>query len=222
MTRSRLSAIACLLGLATASPSFAADMPGGYREPYVSPIFSWSGFYVGLNAAYGWGTSDWTGSVISGSSSPAGGLFGATLGLNGQSGNFVFGLEGDVDGNWMRDSNSTGFCSAMGCGIQTSWFATVRGRIGYAFDRALVYATVGGAFGDLQMSAAGLTVTSDRSGWTAGLGLEYAFLGPWSGKIEYLYSDLGTATCGTAVCGADTTVSFKTNMIRLGINYRFW
>jgi len=223
MNRFNLSMAACALAFVAASPASAADMPGGYRPAYVAPAAGWSGFYAGLNGAYGWGQSDWSGGAT-GSNSPAGGLFGATLGFNVQSGAFVFGAEGDIDGNWMRDSNSTGsgFCSSPGCGIQTSWYATTRGRIGYAFDRALFYGTAGAAFGDLQMMANGGSVTADRVGWTAGVGLEYAFLGPWSAKIEYLYADLGSATCGAAVCGTNTAVNFTTNIIRLGVNYRFW
>ncbi|HKA78235.1 MAG TPA: outer membrane protein [Pseudolabrys sp.] len=225
MNRFIINVAACVLAFAMAMPSFAADMPGQYREPaYVSPPFSWSGFYVGLNAGYGWGTSNWTSSVTAGSTSPAGAMFGGTFGFNAQSGAFVFGVEGDASGNWMRDSNSigSGICTAPGCGIQTSWFATARGRVGYAFDRALFYATAGGAFGDVQMQVAGLTATADRAGWTAGVGLEYELLGPWSAKVEYLYANLGTASCGAATCGIDTSVNFKTSIIRLGVNYRFW
>lgn len=225
MNRFNLSMAACAMAFVIATPTFAADMPGGYREPaYAAPAAGWGGVYVGLNGAYGWGQSDWSGGVTTGTNSPAGGLFGATLGFNAQSGAFVFGAEGDIAGNWMRDSNSTGtgFCSAPGCAIQTSWFATTRGRVGYAFDRALAYFTAGAAFGDVQMIAPGGSVTADRAGWTAGVGLEYAFLGPWSAKFEYLYADLGSASCGAAVCGTDTTVTFKTNIIRLGVNYRFW
>jgi outer membrane immunogenic protein len=225
MNRFILNVGACALAFVMASPSFAADMPGGrYQEPAYAPAFSWYGFYVGLNAGYGWGTADWSSSVTAGSTSPAGGLFGGTIGFNAQTGAFVFGLEGDVAGNWMRDSNSTGtgICSAPGCGIQTSWFATARGRVGYAFDRALLYVTAGGAFGDLQMQTGGLTATADRAGWTVGLGVEYAILGPWSAKLEYLYADLGSASCGAATCGMDTTVNFTTNMVRFGVNYRFW
>jgi outer membrane immunogenic protein len=54
------------------------------------------------------------------------------------------------------------------------------------------------------------------------VGLEYELLGPWSAKVEYLYADLGTASCGAATCGIDTSVSFKTSIIRFGVNYRFW
>jgi outer membrane immunogenic protein len=221
MNHFKLSMAACAL---VAAPAFAADMPGGYRQGgYAAPPVPWGGFYVGLNGAYGWGQSDWSGGAT-GSNSPSGALFGATLGFNAQTGAFVFGAEGDIDGNWMRDSNSTGtgFCSSPGCGVQTSWFGTARGRVGYAFDRALFYVTAGAAFGDVQMMANGGSGTADRTGWTAGLGMEYAFLGPWSAKIEYLYADLGSASCGAALCGTDTTVTFKTNLIRLGVNYRFW
>lgn len=225
MNRFVLNVGACALAFAVSSRSLAADMPGHYQEPAdVAPAFSWGGVYAGINTGYGWGQSDWSSSVTTGSNSPAGGLFGGTIGFNAQTGAFVFGLEGDVDANWMRDSNSTGtgICSVPGCAIQTSWFATARGRVGYAFDRALLYLTAGGAFGDIQMSTNNLTANADRAGWTVGGGIEYAILGPWSAKVEYLYADLGSVGCGAATCGIDTTVGFKTNIVRLGVNYRFW
>ncbi|HUL90512.1 MAG TPA: outer membrane protein [Pseudolabrys sp.] len=218
----------CALLFAAVSSSFAADMPGGgrYQDPaYFGPAaFNWSGFYLGLNGGYGWGSSDWSGSVATGSTSPGGGLFGGTVGFNLQSGAFVYGVEGDVAGSWIRSSTSTGtgFCSFPGCQIQTSWFATARGRIGYAFDRVLLYVTAGGAFGDVQMSTGGLSATSTNAGWTAGLGLEYAFLGPWSAKAEYLYADLGSGSCGLAICGGSTTASYTVNIFRVGVNYKFW
>jgi outer membrane immunogenic protein len=219
-----LAAGACALAFATSSPLHAADMP---RERYSEPApsyFSWSGFYLGLYGGYGWGQSDWNSSLVTASLSPAGGLFGGTVGFNMQNWGLVFGLEGDLAGNWMRDANSsgTGICALPGCAIQTSWFGTARGRVGYAFDRALFYVTAGGAFGDVQMQTGGATAAADRVGWTAGVGLEYGILGPWSAKIEYLYADLGTATCGAATCGINTTASFKTSIVRLGVNYRFW
>jgi outer membrane immunogenic protein len=222
MIRFILTVCACALAFAMASPSLAADMPGRYGEPAYGPTaFSWYGFYLGLNGGYGWGTSNWSGSVLSGSVSPSGPMFGGTLGFNMQAGAFVFGVEGDIDGNWMSSSNNgTGLC--VNCAIQTSWFATARGRVGYAFDRALFYVTGGGAFGDVQMQSIGGTASVSRAGWTVGTGLEYAILGPWSAKIEYLYADLGTASCGTGVCGVATTVDFKTSIIRFGVSYRFW
>ena len=229
MIRQILGSGVLLAGL-VALPAFAADMPEGYPVPPPPsaaeriPLINWNGFYLGANAGYGWGQSDWGSTVTTGSTSPGGGLFGGTIGFNAQGDAFVFGVEGDIDGSWIRDSNSTGtgICGGIGCGIQTSWFATARGRLGYAAGRALFYVTAGGAFGDIQMSTNGLTATADRAGWTVGGGIEYAILGPWSAKLEYLYADLGTATCGAATCGVNTSVNFKDSIVRVGVNYRFW
>jgi len=63
--------------------------------------------------------------------------------------------------------------------------------------------------------------TDTAMGWTVGAGLEYAFLGDWSAKLEYLYADLGDTTCEAAVCGVDSTVNPKLNIVRAGLNYRF-
>lgn len=91
MKRFILAAGACALAFASILPSFAADMPRGrYAEPAPS-YFSWSGFYVGLNGGYGWGTSDWSSGVTAGSTDPAGGPFGGTVGFNVQDWGLVFG-----------------------------------------------------------------------------------------------------------------------------------
>ena len=58
-------------------------------------------------------------------------------------------------------------------------------------------------------------------GWTVGGGLEYAFLGNWTAKIEYLYVDLGKFDCGVACGATPDNVTFKENVIRAGLNYRF-
>ena len=96
---------------------------------------------------------------------------------------------------------------------------------GYAFDRFLPYLTAGGAFGDIKAAATGLGVATSASaskfGWTFGGGLEYAFLSNWTAKVEYLYVDLGKFDCGIS-CGAiPDNVSFKSNIVRFGLNYKF-
>jgi len=60
------------------------------------------------------------------------------------------------------------------------------------------------------------------AGWAVGGGVEYAFLGNWTAKVEYLYVDLGKFDCGTA-CSPVTpdNVSFQTNVVRAGLNYKF-
>ncbi len=116
--------------------------------------------------------SDWSSGVTTGSTSPAGGLFGATLGFNGQSGAFVFGAEGDIAGNWMRDSNSigTGFvvrpvAESRPAGLGPRVAASAMLSIAHCFTSPQVR-----AFGDVQMMTNGGTATADRAGWTAGAG----------------------------------------------------
>jgi len=223
MKRLIATAFAGLLAAMTASPSFAADLPR--KAPiYVAPGFSWSGFYVGINGGYGWGKSNWslTGTTATtGDFDVNGGLVGGTVGYNLQTGNWVWGLEGDFDASWIKGAD-TATCGGSGCETKNSWFATARGRIGYAWDRWLPYLTGGAAFGDVKMTTPlGGGETETRIGWTVGGGVEYAFLGAWSAKLEYLYADLGTASCSAANCVADFDVKFKTNIVRAGLNYRF-
>jgi outer membrane immunogenic protein len=224
MNRLLLTACAGLLAAAVATPSFAADLSRpSYKAPiYVAP-FSWSGFYIGLNGGYGWGNSNWSSVLTSGSPQPKGAMGGGTLGYNLQTGSFVWGLEGDFDLSWIKGSSlGTGVCAGVGCETKNSWLATGRGRIGYAWDRWLPFLTAGAAFGNIKMTPnTGLSESKNKLGWTAGAGVEYAFMGEWSAKIEYLYVDLGKATCGAASCGIDTDVSYKTNLVRAGVNYRF-
>jgi outer membrane immunogenic protein len=209
--------------LAASYSAQAADIP---RPVYkgVRPVvayYNWTGFYVGINGGYGWGSSDWT--VPATSNSPKGPLVGGTVGFNYQIGSFVWGLEGDFDWADIKDSSA---CGAFVCETKNSWLATARGRVGYAFDRWLPYFTGGAAFGKIETNntnpAAG-GASDTRTGWTLGGGVEYAFLGNWSAKIEYLYVDLGSFDCNTSCSGtaALSSVDFKTNIVRAGLNYKF-
>ena len=100
---------------------------------------------------------------------------------------------------------------------------TARGRIGYAFDRFLPYITGGGAFGDVKGSLLGAgDFKQTKAGWTAGAGVEYAFIDNWSAKIEYLYVDLGKTTCdATCSSGNPMTATFTSKVVRGGLNYKF-
>jgi outer membrane immunogenic protein len=225
MKRFTLMACAGLMAAAMATPSFAADLPRpAYKAPVFVAPFSWSGFYVGINGGYGWGTSDWSSAVASDTIKPKGGLVGGTLGYNMQTGNWVWGIETDIDYSTIDGTNiGTGICGgAVGCETQNHWLGTARGRVGYAFDRWLPFITGGAAYGDVKMTPnSGISETENRLGWTLGGGVEWAFMGAWSAKLEYLYVDLGNATCSTATCGTETDVGFTANVVRLGVNYRF-
>lgn len=216
-----------LFAILIASPSRAADLPRPmYRkapvyQPYAPPPFTWQGFYIGVNGGYGWGDSTLTGVGGTSTIHPNGALLGPTVGYNFQLGSFVAGLEGDIDYSWMRDTNGP-VAPCAGCEVRNHYLATIRGRLGYAWDRWLPYVTGGAAFGDIETSTpAGGSQFTDKVGWALGGGIEYAFASPWSAKIEYLYTDLGTATCDAAHCGTSTDASFRTNTVRVGINYHY-
>ncbi len=223
MKRLILAACAGLLAFMTVGQVFsvasAADLPRpAYKAPlYVAP-FSWSGFYVGLNAGYGWGKSNWSNALGTTADFDVKGFVGGgTLGYNLQTGVWVFGLEGDFDYSAIKGS------APLCCETRNTWLGTGRVRIGYAWDRWLPFLTGGAAFGNLKMSplVGGASESKTKVGWTAGAGVEYAFLGAWSAKLEYLYANLGKSTCSAATCGLPTEVTFKTSIIRLGLNYRF-
>ncbi len=199
----------------------AADLPPAPRPYYKAPAFmppayTWTGFYIGVNGGGGLGRSTWD---TTGGFNIDGGIVGGTVGYNYQFGQAVLGIEGDIDWSGIKGTTTTG-CPA-GCTTSNSWLSTVRGRLGYAADRFMPYVTGGAAFGNINAATAGLTTSSTNAGWTVGAGIEFAIAGNWSAKAEYLYVDLGKFNCGLN-CGALTdNVSFTTNLIRGGINYRF-
>ena len=218
-----LLAGASLLAMGVVSAS-AADLPA--RMPakapaYVAPMaYSWTGFYLGLNGGYGFGRAEFNGGAP-GSFNAGGGLFGATVGYNWQTGPLVFGLEGDIDWSGMRGSATCGGITS--CDVRNDYLATIRGRLGYAFDRFLPYITAGLAAGDINATRPGFPGgSSSNAGWTVGAGLEFGIASNVSIKAEYLYVDLGDFNCGFN-CGlaANGNVSYDANVFRGGLNIRF-
>jgi outer membrane immunogenic protein len=224
-TLSRLIAGAALLLMLPAGAQ-AADMPSApyYKGPpiYEAPYYDWTGFYVGLNAGYGFGTSKWTNAVgvTTGDFDIDGGVAGGTVGFNIQAGSgVVWGVEGDI--GWSGIKGGSTVACAGGCTTKNSWLGTARFRLGYAFDRWLPYLTGGGAYGNIKATSILGSTSSSEFGWTAGAGMEFAVAGGWTAKLEYLYVDLGDGACSGACALAPITVKFQTSLIRGGINYRF-
>jgi outer membrane immunogenic protein len=203
----------------------AADLPRSYKAPaYSAPSYaSWSGFYLGINGGYGFGKASVANNVgTTGDFNVKGPVAGLTAGYNFQTGSWVWGLEGDIDYSNIKGTSST-FC-VPDCSVTNTWLGTARARLGYAgWTNWMPYITGGAAFGGVKFEQATTTDTRTKLGWTAGVGLEYAILSNWSVKGEYLYADLGSAVCPAGTCnpGADVTSKFKTNLVRLGVNYRF-
>jgi len=212
--------------LALAGSAAAADLPPRYpvapRAPIYSPVYNWTGFYLGINGGYGWGRSSWDGVD---KFDISGGLLGLTAGYNYQYNQVVFGIEADVDWSGVKGSTVTGICLFNSCATRNDWLSTIRGRVGVAFDRFMPYITAGAALGDIKASNAPFGLpggTGTNLGYTLGAGFEVALVANVTAKAEYLFVDLGNFNCGLN-CGlaANGNVSFYANIVRGGINYRF-
>jgi outer membrane immunogenic protein len=180
-------------GLTLASAAaFAADLPAREAPPApiiaAAPIFTWTGFYAGVNAGWGWRSDDRQ-SVILGGAAPGtlnfdnnndGGFTGGgQIGYNYQIGSFVIGLETDIQWADTDQNVDVAFVPAGAPGTfvpgtfdnnLSDWFGTVRARAGVAFDRVLIYAT------------GGLAYTDNTTGWVAGGGVEWALPVNWFGS----------------------------------------
>ena len=208
-----LLASVALFGFAGAAS--AADLPVRAAPPApiiaAVPVFTWTGFYVGVNAGYGWNANDsiTVGGLTFDLDDEGGFVGGAQAGYNYQIGSFVVGLEGDIQyadfgGDDRFDFDGDGI---LDDDFNTSdWFGTVRARAGVAFDRALIYATGGFAFAD------------GATGWTVGGGLEYAFTNNLSAKIEGLYVNLDQ---DDNFPGLDLDNDAEFGVVRAGLNFRF-
>jgi outer membrane immunogenic protein len=239
-------ATSALLGVSAVS---AADLPARTytKAPVaVAPVYSWTGCYIGIEGGGVWGRSqhyaadpaDIAAGVFgfpqTGGIDPSGGIVGGTLGCNYQfSNNFVVGIEGD--GSWTNNSASANFIAPFkATDVATTnqgWIATYRGRIGYAWDRLLLYATGGGASTNIGVNLCDpvfgcISSSQTRSGWAAGAGIEYAFWQNFSVKLEYLHLDFGRTNFGQLVPSPGFTflarnVSLNNDIVRVGLNYKF-
>ena len=241
----------------SAAGAMAADLPVRSAAPapvFVAPIFTWTGFYVGLNAGYAGDQFNYpfNGSIYdepySGSANinSSGFLGGAQIGYNWQFGNgFVLGVEADyawanVEGRVGLGASIGDFGASLAAGSELTSLGTLRARVGYGWDRALFYVTGGWAWGRVENTLSiglgsnfdsfGLERDVNKSGWTLGAGVEYAFTNNLSFKTEYLYVDLGDKNLysqnytydGRTYATARLDVETKVHVVRAGLNYRFW
>jgi opacity protein-like surface antigen/outer membrane receptor protein involved in Fe transport len=211
------------------TPDGRREYSGGV-DPWSSSAsvpYNWSGLYLGLNAgsAFGANTVTASGGGVSASASKSvpGFIGGAQIGANYQTGPVVWGFEADYDASTQNQALASGVLSGSS---EIPWFATLRGRLGMAFDRALIYGTAGGAATELRSNfaiPAGSTGTTVTHGtWTAGGGIEYGLTDHLSARLEYLYLDTGNVATG--VIGSPTTAitsRLRDNLVRAGLNYRF-
>lgn len=205
-----------------AGAAHAADLPR--RSVPVAPapiaaipVFTWTGFYVGVNAGYGFGVGDDRLRIgdarVRFKDDREGFVGGGQAGFNYQMGMVVLGLETDLQ---YADLGERGRFRADGRTFRgreaDDYFGTVRGRLGLAFDRFLVYGTGGLAYGDVGPFG------TDGIGYTVGGGVEYAFTNNLTAKVEGLYVNLDRdeRLRGVRVRGEE-----EFGVVRAGLNYKF-
>jgi outer membrane immunogenic protein len=187
--------------------AMAADFPAQsyYTAPAPLGPNSWAGPYLGATVGYEWGD------VNNNPTKPSGIAGGVEAGYNWQFGQFLSGIETDINLSAADDTFAPWQFS-------NPWFGTLRGRAGVALGNVLLFGTAGLAYGSLTADTAGNLSESHTSlGWVAGGGLEVGFTPHWSAKAEWLYLDL--ADRSFSVTG--TSNGLAANLLRLGINYRF-
>lgn len=265
-----LAVLALALGTVPAWSADLARAPVAYKAAPVASIYNWTGLYIGANGGYGSGDVNTSQNSVTTSGPlfglpvgflpPAartftgldrsygsdGGFGGLQIGYNFQSGNIVFGIEGDYQ--WSDIKGEDHFLGSLAGPTydvysKMSDFATIRGRFGYALDNVLLYGTGGVAFGKMELTTVdtpgipgfflGPAYSGSASKWatgyTVGAGVEWAFAQNWSVKGEYQYLsfsdmdfDVVFPTPAADVSTGHARGDFDVHTVRVGLNYKLF
>lgn len=206
----------------------AADMP--LKTPRLQPAYDWSGFYLGAHFGYGDGSFGPGTNAIPSQGvvlppTPTGLIGGYQAGFNRQfRNNVVLGVE--LDASFTSPADAAKVTPSL-FNTTFDYFATARGRVGYAVGTWLPYATAGLAWGRTKLNLNDgngdliASMTRDHLGWTAGAGVEVAVGGSWTAKLEYSYLDLMRQSYDLTSAGLpNVAVDPKIHTVKVGLNYR--
>jgi outer membrane immunogenic protein len=236
-----------VLGGAAASllsvSAFAADLgvPSAPLQPVIPP-FTWTSCYAGVHAGGGWGKKDLTDTTGTFSSNTqfstasvdvSGYLLGGQIGCDYQfASTWVVGIEGAASGGNISKTTTFAVPSISDTASfksTTDFLASITGRLGFAWDRWMLYgkggvALVGDRYhADDVPGIYSYDGTDNRLGWTAGAGVEWAFTPDWSVKLEYDYYGFGTKSVlmvdSVAGVNAPVNISQTIQLVTLGVNF---
>ncbi|MCA1362073.1 porin family protein [Bradyrhizobium sp. IC3069] len=232
MKKNLLLAAVSLVALGATAPALAADLAA---RPYtkappaaIAAVYDWSGFYIGINGGGGSADTSWdlVGFGPEGSHNSTGGTVGGQIGYRFQSGQFVFGLEGQ--GNW-ADFSGDNISAITGLRNRTrvDAFGLITGQVGYAWNNVLLYAKGGAAVVsnkyDVYSVVTGANLDrADETRWgaTVGAGLEFGFAPNWTVGVEYNHIFLGDHNV-TFASGAVERIGQDIDMGLVRLNYKF-
>ena len=226
--RSALTSLPAIGALAAAMAASPCATRAADPAVKASPVFDWSGAYLGAHVGYGFGASH--ANIFDGTAYGTRDHFGGTV-AGVQAGynvllpsRVLLGVEADITFPGYLDSNNVIVSTPAAGRVLTDrldYTGSLRARLGYAAPRWLLYVTGGLAFAGERFENATPSLDekklSLRTGWTAGIGAEYAIGPQWSARLEYLYSDYGRnhVQLGSGLQSAST---FDMQTVRLGLN----
>lgn len=221
----KLAFICSVAFLAASSPVLAADLV----EPVAAMPYSWTGFYVGAQVGGAWNNSRWSPASVPGfvpfNTNGSGVVYGGQIGYNYQINQFVIGIEGDFAGSTVKGDDQCSTVPGTNCETKQDYLGSVRGRLGYAVDRFLIYGDAGVAFTKYKLAETDFPQSfggGARVGWTAGLGAEYAFTDHWTAGVEWNYYDFGSKDGASSFNPAFVLSARETeNTVVARINYKF-
>jgi outer membrane immunogenic protein len=216
--------------------ALAADLPTTKNAPapVPPPAFSWGGLYIGGDVGGSWGVVEhsFSNGAPSGNSNPSGVIGGGYIGYNFQIGSFVVGVEADGQGSGVNGGYviPTGFSSAGNA--RMDWEGAFRARLGYALDRALLYAASGMAIGGFRYGGGpgfGAPIpccgfSDTETGITIGAGVEYAVTDHVIGRVEYRYNQFSTSAGALTPIFPGVTMTVNNDgysEVRAGVAYKF-
>lgn len=210
-----------LASAATAAIVMAAPAAKAADMPLLEPGFSWTGFYLGAQAGYGWGRSKGAGFTAN----PKGALVGGYAGYNVQlDSSLVLGVETDF--NWSdmdKRINGVAFNVPFSAKNDVKWAGATRARVGVAYDRVLVYGAAGVAYAKRKLTVntpfGSASDSKTAVGWTIGGGVEAAVTDNLVTRVEYRYSDYGKDRFSSAGFGG--RASLKEHRVMAGVAYKF-
>jgi outer membrane immunogenic protein len=234
------------LGVGFANGALAADYPTWAAPVYQAPVAiapSWTGFYLGFNAGWGWTGSGDTAIKFGGArdvipftqtkSSP---LVGGQLAYNWQTGSWVWGIEGDVDGSQVQANHSVAppLVGTAFLNEKQMWLASARFKAGFTWGPGLIYFTLGEAWSGVHFDGGATTFAGGsstfaadkiRSGTVFGTGYEWMIAPNWAARTELLLYKFRGATTQTITLPGATVASgstkFDTLVARIGLDYKF-
>jgi outer membrane immunogenic protein len=218
------TAIAVLVAAATPATAADVELPSSH---------DWNGPYIGLQAGYGWQSNNNIDlnqltfqSFVRFPRDDNGPLGGLHAGYNFAGGNFLYGIESDLEHAGIKSDGIQSSISDTDKSID--WLGSLRLRGGVTLDRTLIYATGGLAFGDVNMQFTSIPGSiSNRElalGWTAGAGVEFALTDSLSANIEYRYTDLANTKSTGDIVGFGPLIFNHENRfqaVRAGVSCHF-